>query len=71
MPTQANFVLCEVQEPFSSMDIVKRMLREHNILLSACNAKKGLKSGKYLRLAIRGHEDNAKLIEAFQQLLIS
>ena len=35
MPTQANFVLCEVKEPYSSMEIVKRMLREHNILLSA------------------------------------
>ena len=68
MPTQANFVLCEVQEPYTSMEIVKRMLREHNILLSACNAKKGLHSGKYLRIAIRGHEDNAKLIEAFRQL---
>ena len=68
MPTQANFVLCEVKEPYSSMDIVKRMLREHNILLSACSAKKGLQGGKYLRIAIRGHQDNARLIEAFKQL---
>ena len=68
MPTQANFVLCEVKEPYSSMEIVKRMLREHNILLSACSAKKGLRGGKYLRIAIRGHQDNARLIEAFKQL---
>ena len=68
MPTQANFVLCEVKEPYGSMEIVKRMLREHNILLSACSAKKGLQGGKYLRIAIRGHQDNARLIEAFKQL---
>ena len=68
IPTQANFVLCEVKEPYSSMEIVKRMLREHNILLSACSAKKGLQGGKYLRIAIRGHQDNARLIEAFKQL---
>ena len=68
MPTQANFVLCEVKEPYSSMEIVKRMLREHNILLSACSAKKGLHGGKYLRIAISGHQDNARLIEAFKQL---
>ena len=68
MPTQANFVLCEVREPYSSIEIVKRMLREHNILLSACSAKKGLQGGKYLRIAIRGHQDNARLIEAFKQL---
>ena len=68
MPTQANFVLCEVQEPFTSMEIVKRMLREHDILLSACNAKKGLQGGRFLRIAIRGHQDNARLIEAFRQL---
>ena len=68
IPTQANFVLCEVKEPYSSMEIVKRMLREHNILLSACSAKKGLQGGKYLRIAIRGHQDNVRLIEAFKQL---
>ena len=68
MPTQANFVLCEVKQPYSSMEIVKRMLREHNILLSACSAKKGLQGGKYLRIAIRGHQDNSRLIEAFKQL---
>ena len=68
MPTQANFVLCEVKEPYCSMEIVKRMLREHNILLSACSAKKGLQGGKYLRIAIRGHQDNVRLIEAFKQL---
>ena len=68
MPTQANFVLCEVKEPYCSMEIVKRMLREHNILLSACSAKKGRQGGKYLRIAIRGHQDNARLIEAFKQL---
>ena len=68
MPTQANFVLCEVKEPYSSMEIVKRMLREHNILLSACSAKKGLQGGKYLRIASRGHQDNVRLIEAFKQL---
>ena len=68
MPTQANFVLCEVQEPYTSTEIAKRMLREHNILLSSCNAKKGLQNGKYLRIAVRSHHDNERLIEAFKQL---
>ena len=68
MPTQANFVLCEVKEPYCSMEIVKRMLREHNILLSACSAKKGLQGGKYLRIATRAHKDTARLLEAFKQL---
>ena len=51
----------EEKEPYSSMEIVKRMLREHNILLSACSAKKGLHGGKYLRIAIRGHQDKVCL----------
>ena len=69
MPTQANFVLCEVEKPYTSMEIVKRMLREQNILLSACNAKKGLQSNKYLRIAIRGHKDNERLINALKTIL--
>ena len=68
MPTQANFIFCEVLPPFTASGIVMRMLKEHNILMSNCRAKKGLFGDKYMRIAVRGAEDNDKLIEALNSL---
>jgi len=68
MPTQANFVLCEVQHPYTANDVALNLLRDHNILISVCGAKKGLSPNRYVRLAIRGKEDNYKLIQALNVL---
>ena len=70
IPSQANYLLCEVLVPFDSMYIANRLLNEYNILVSTCNAKKGLESGKYLRIAIRGQEDNDELVMALRAVMI-
>ena len=68
MPTQANFVLCEVQPPYTANDLAKMLLQDHNILVSACSAKKGIEPNRYIRLAVRSKEDNDRLIEALKNL---
>lgn len=68
MPTQANFVLCEVLTPYTANSIALGLLDDHNILVSVCGAKKGMTSNKYIRFAIRNTEDNNKLIEALRNL---
>lgn len=68
MPTQANFVLCEVQAPHTANGIALTLLKNHNILVSACSAKKGIAPNKYIRLAVRSTEDNNRLIEALNTL---
>ena len=68
MPTQANFVLCEVQPPHTANDLAKMLLQDHNILVSACSAKKGIEPNRYIRLAVRSKEDNDRLIEALKNL---
>lgn len=68
MPTQANFVLCEVQAPFTANDIALILLKNHNILVSACGAKKGIDPNRYIRLAVRSAEDNDRLIEALKNI---
>ena len=68
MPTQANYVFCEVKAPFTASGIVMQMLKVHNILLSNCRAKKGLKGDRYIRIAIRGKHDNEKLVKALKTL---
>ena len=69
MPTQANYVFCEVKSPFTASGIVMRMLKGHNILMSNCRAKKGLVGDRYIRIAVRGKEDNEKLIKALKSLI--
>lgn len=68
MPTQANFVLCEVLSPFSANQLALTLLKNSNILISACSAKKGIEPNKYVRLAVRSLSDNNRLIEALRNI---
>ena len=68
MPSQANYFLCEVLKPFTAREIVLRMLKEHNILTRDCSDKTGFDGKQYMRIAVRSHEDNIKLIQAFKSL---
>lgn len=68
MPTQANYFLCEVLPPYTATEIVVYTLRNHNILTRDCSQKPGLDPNKqYMRIAVRNHKDNTKLVEALKQ----
>ena len=67
MPTQANYFLCEVLPPYTATEIVVYTLRNHNILTRDCSQKPGLHPNKqYMRIAVRNHEDNTRLVEALR-----
>ena len=69
MPSQANYFLCEVLPPYTAKEIVIYMLRQHNILTRDCSLKPGLDPNKqYMRIAVRNHEDNTRLIEALKTI---
>lgn len=68
MPTQANFVLCEVAAPLTANGLALNLLKNHNILISACGAKKGIEPNRYVRFAVRSAEDNQLLIEALKAI---
>ena len=69
MPTQANYFLCEVLPPYSATEIVIYMLRQHNILTRDCSGKPGLDPEKqYMRIAVRNHEDNSRLVAGLKAL---
>ena len=69
MPTQANFVLCEVEDPYTANSLALELLKKHNILVSACSAKKGIAPNKYIRMAVRSTADNNRLIVALNDLI--
>lgn len=68
MPSQANYFLVEILPPHTADEIVLKMLKQFNILTRNCSDKKGLDGKQYMRIAVRSHEDNAKLIEGLRQL---
>ncbi|MBP5620305.1 MAG: aminotransferase, partial [Bacteroidaceae bacterium] len=68
MPSQANYFLCEILPPYTSFELVLKLLRKYNILTRNCSKKSGLESGQYMRLAVRSHSDNTRLIAALREI---
>jgi histidinol-phosphate/aromatic aminotransferase/cobyric acid decarboxylase-like protein len=68
IPSQANYFLVEVLPPFTAKTLVLRMLKEHNILMRDCSGKGGFDNKQYMRIAVRDHDDNARLIESLRMI---
>ena len=68
IPSLANYFLVEVLPPFTAKTLVLRMLKEHNILMRDCSGKGGFDGKQYMRIAVRNHEDNTRLIEALRKV---
>ena len=68
MPSQANYFFLEVLPPYKPLELCAILLKKYNILASACLAKKGIESNRYMRIAVRSHGDNAKFIAALKEL---
>lgn len=66
IPSQANYVMCEVLEGRKSIELCASLLQKHHILLKDISSK--MKDRKqYIRVAIRNIEDNTTLINALEQ----
>lgn len=68
IPSEANYFLCEVLPPFTARELVLSALKQHTILLRDCSDKAGLNGKQYLRIAVRSHEDNDRLLAALQAI---
>jgi len=68
MQSQANYFLCEILPPRNANQLVLTMLKKYNILLRDCSDKQGFDGKQYMRIAVRSHKDNAKLLTAFREL---
>ena len=65
IPSEANYVLCEVLAPHTPRELAIRLLKDHNILIKDCSVKC---HAPYIRLAIRDTKDNNQLIQALKTL---
>ena len=68
IPSQANYFLVEVLPPFKARELAFTMLKNHSILMRNCSSKDGFDGKQYMRIAVRDHEDNSRLIDALKKL---
>ena len=64
IPSQANFVMVELDEGISPKELLKTLLVKHDLLIKELTTKTNGRN--YLRLAIRNTEDNNALIRALK-----
>ena len=64
IPSQANFVMVELDESIDPKELLKDLLVEDEILIKELTTKTNGKN--YLRLAVRNAEDNNRLIAALK-----
>lgn len=68
IPTQANFVMCEVLGGYTAENLAETLLCKYNILIKDLSAKKGI-DGQYIRVAVKTNEENKLLISALHNTL--
>jgi len=67
MPSEANYLMCELKDGMSANDLAVRLLDDHNILIKDLSTKRGIAPRQCIRLAVRDEEDNKKLIKALKE----
>lgn len=65
LPSEANYVLCEILHPHTPRELAVQLLKKHSILIKDCTSKC---HAPYIRLAIRNTKDNNLLIQALKTL---
>lgn len=64
IPSQANYVMCEVSGKIESSELSKILLNDYNLLIKDLSNKKGCNGKSYVRLAVRDENDNLILVNA-------
>ena len=68
IPSQANFVMVELEKDINPKELQKKLLIRHNLLIKELTTKTNGRN--YLRLAVRNSEDNDALITAMNKELV-
>lgn len=68
IPTQANYVMCEVLGGYTAKYLTECLLDKYNIFIKDLSTKNGI-NGEYIRIAVRNMEDNKAIIRALNDIL--
>lgn len=67
IPSQANYFLCEVIRTYTSSQLTELLLKQ-NILIKDCSTKKAFNGQHYIRIAVRGKDDNNRIVEVLKSI---
>jgi threonine-phosphate decarboxylase len=67
-PSSANFLFLRLPDRFPALQVRDRLLQEHEILVRECDSFTGLERGRYLRVAVRHDNENARLTNALASI---
>ncbi len=65
IPSQANFIMVELEDRISPKELLKNLLIKHNLLIKELTTKTNGRN--YLRLAVRNSKDNDILVTAMKE----
>lgn len=67
-PSQANYVMCRIENKYTSTELADILLNRYNILIKDLSTKDGLFGGNYIRLSVKTDEENDAMAEALAEL---
>ena len=69
IPSQANYIMCEVLGEINSYQLTNILLNDYNLLIKDLSDKKGCNNKSYIRIAVRDEKDNTLLVNALKEVL--
>lgn len=69
IPSQANYIMCEVLGEINSYELTNILLNDYNLLIKDLSNKKGCIGKSYIRIAVRDEFDNEILFNALKNIL--
>ncbi len=67
IPSQASYFMCEVTSGFTSAELTEKLI-EKDVLISDCGLKRQMDGKQYVRISVRSHSDNCRLISILKEI---
>lgn len=68
IPSQANYIMCEVSGKIGSKELTETLLNKYQILIKDCATKNGFEGRQFVRIAVRDERENACLLNALHEM---
>lgn len=70
LPSQANYLMCELKGKMTSRELAVNLLNDYNILIKDLSTKNGFEGKSYIRVAVKRPEENLKLVQSIKDILV-
>ncbi len=67
LPSAGNYLLAEVPATIDARSLRQRLIDDHAIVVRDCTSYDDLGDGRFVRIAVRSPEENARLVVALER----